>query len=113
MPAPRKAKPDEGVRRPPATTPEGRENELIALSFDLAEQQLREGKASTQVIVHYLKRGSLRDKLETEKLRAENDLLRARIAQAGQDGKQEELYREAINAMREYGGQAETEEYDG
>jgi hypothetical protein len=62
----------------PATTPEGRENQLIAAAVNLAERQLRDGTAAAQVITHYLKLGSTRESLEQEKLRKENDLLEAR-----------------------------------
>ena len=62
----------------PAITPEARENQLISLAVDLAERQLREGTASSQVITHYLKLGSTREKLERERLEEENKLLRAK-----------------------------------
>jgi hypothetical protein len=65
-------------RRPPATTPEARENQLIALAVDLAEKQLSEGTASSQVISHYLKLGSTREQLEKQKLEKENELLKAK-----------------------------------
>ena len=50
----------------PALTPEARENQLISLAVDLAEQQLRDGTASSQVITHYLKLGSTKEKIEKE-----------------------------------------------
>lgn len=50
--------------RPPALSPDQKENELISLAVDLAERQLREGTASSQVIAHYLKLGSSRERLE-------------------------------------------------
>ena len=62
----------------PALTPESRENQLIALSVDLAEKQLREGTASSQVITHFLKLGSTKNQLELEKIRHENALLEAK-----------------------------------
>ena len=46
------------IKSPPVMTPEARENQLISLAIDLAEQQLRNGTASSQVITHYLKLGS-------------------------------------------------------
>ena len=55
-------------RRPPATSVEARENQLISLAVDLAERQLSEGTASSQVITHYLKLGTTKDRLEKEKL---------------------------------------------
>ena len=93
------------ARRSPATTPEGRENRLIALAVDVAEQQLLDGTASAQVITHYLKLGTTRERLEQEKLQRENALLEARV-EAIQSAKEiGELYSQALAAMRVYSGQ--------
>lgn len=92
------------ARRRPATTPEGRENQLIALAVDLTEKQLREGSASSQVITHYLKLGSSREKLEQERLRRENHLLEAKAEAIASAKRVEELYGKALNAMRNYAG---------
>lgn len=89
----------------PATTPEGRESQLVSLASDLAEKQLREGTASAQVISHYLKLGSSREALEQERLRHENELTASKIAAMASAEKTEEMYREALNAMRSYAGQ--------
>lgn len=94
----------QNTRRPPATTPEARENQLISLAVDLAEKQLSEGTASAQVITHYLRLGTTREKLEKEKIARENELLRAK-AEAIESGKRlEELYVDALNSMRTYRG---------
>ena len=95
----------------PALTPEARENQMISLAVDLAERQLQEGTASSQVITHYLKLGSMRERLEREKLEEENKLLKAKTAQIQSMKRVEELYEEAIKAMRNYGGQGEQDEY--
>lgn len=95
----------------PALTPEARENQMISLAVDLAERQLQEGTASSQVITHYLKLGSMRERLEREKLEEENKLLKARTAQIQSMKRVEELYEEAIKAMRNYSGQGEQDEY--
>lgn len=92
-------------RRPPATTPEARENQLIAKAVDLAEKQLMEGTASAQVITHYLKLGSSREKLEQERLTKENSLLDAKREAIASAQRVEELYTTALNAMRSYAGQ--------
>jgi hypothetical protein len=91
--------------RPPASTPEARENQLVAAAVDLAEKQLREGTASAQVITHYLKLGSTRERLEQARLEKENDLLDARREALESAAKVEELYRTALDAMRSYAGQ--------
>ena len=92
--------------RPPALTPEGRENQLISLAIDLAEKQLSEGTASSQVITHYLKLGSTKERLEKEKLEKENELLKAKTESIQSAKRVEELYREALNAMKRYSGQS-------
>lgn len=91
-------------RQAPATTPEGRENQLIALAVDLAEKQLLEGTASSQVISHYLKLGSTKEKIEKEILQEQKKLITAKT-EAMQSAKNvEELYKTALDAMRSYGG---------
>ena len=98
-------------KRRPALSPEARENQLISLAVDLAEKQLQEGTASSQVITHYLKLGSSKERLEKEKLEEENKLLRAKTENLQSQKRVEELYSEAIKAMRNYAGQGETDEY--
>ncbi len=88
----------------PALTPEARENQLISLAIDLAEKQLVEGTASSQVITHYLKLGSSKEKLEQEMLEKRKDLLEAQTQSLKSVQKIEELYENALNAMRNYSG---------
>lgn len=100
------------VRRP-ARTVEGRESQLVALAVDLSERQLADGSASAQVISHFLKLGSSRERLEQERLRNENELLRAKIDQIATGQRSDEMYVEALDAMRRYSGQDPVEpEYD-
>jgi hypothetical protein len=95
-----------GPRRRPATTPEARERQLIALSSDLAEKQLRAGTASAQVISHYLKLGSSRERLEQELMNETIALQKAKRENMASAARVEELYGAAIDAMRAYSGQA-------
>lgn len=88
--------------RPPALTPEQKENELIGLAVDLAERKLREGTASSQLISFYLKLGSTREQLEKDRLISENAMLRAKTEALESQRRTEELYAEAIRAMRNY-----------
>lgn len=88
----------------PALTPEARENQMISLAVDLAEKQLMEGTASSQVITHYLKLGSTKERLEKEKLEEENKLLKARTEALQSAKRVEELYADAISAMKKYSG---------
>ena len=96
----------------PALSPEARENQMISLAVDLAEKQLIEGTASSQVITHFLKLGTTKTELEKEKLRKENKLLEAR-ASAIEDGKEYKiLVEDAIRAIKGYQGLNDTEEYE-
>lgn len=99
-------------RRPPATTPESRENQMISLAVELAEKQLEAGTASAQVISHYLKLGSSREKLEQERLFRENELLSVKAEAIASAKRVEEMYAAALNAMRTYAGQEPLELMD-
>lgn len=97
-------------RRPPATTPEARENQLISLAVDLAEKQLREGTASAQTINHYLRLAGQRERAELRKLESEIKLREAQIESMESGKRIEELYDKAISAMRSYTGHDDEEE---
>lgn len=86
----------------PGLTPEARQNQLISLSIDLAEKQLREGTASSQVITHYLKLATEREKLEARKLETEIEMIKAKTEALHSSKEIEELYKDAIEAMRRY-----------
>lgn len=88
----------------PALTPEARENQMIFLATELAEQQLRDGTASSQVITHFLKLGSSKEKLEHDILKEQKKLITAKTEMLESSKRVEDLYSEAIKAMREYGG---------
>lgn len=90
---------------PPAGTPEARENQLISLAVDLAEQQLRDGTASSQVITHYLKLGSTKERMEKEMMQEQIKLLTAKTEALKSAKHVEELYAEAMAAFRNYSGQ--------
>lgn len=92
------------TRRRPATTPESRENQLVSQALDLAEKQIQDGTASSQVVTHFLKLGSTRERLEQKRLESENELARAKIEAIESHKRVEELYVDAIKAMRTYAG---------
>ena len=96
--------------RRPATTPEARESQLISLAVDLAEQQLSKGTASSQVITHYLKLGSTKEAIEKQILEKQKELLEAKTEALKSAKKVEELYKNALSAMRSYSGQEEVDE---
>ena len=87
-----------------ATTPDARENQLIALAIDVAERQLKEGTASSQVITHFLKLGSSKERLERELLVEQRKLAKAKVENLESMKRSEELYDNAIEAMRRYSG---------
>lgn len=95
----------------PGLTPESRENQMISLAVDLAEKQLREGTASSQVITHYLKLGTTVAKLEKEKLAKENHLLDVKAEAIRSQQRQEELFEKAIAAMKQYQGSGDPIDY--
>jgi chorismate synthase len=107
---PRRAASSEEEQEPrakAASTPEAREAQMIELADALAEKQLREGNASSQVITHYLKLGSSRERLEQEKIKIEKRKLEAQVEQIAQAARTEELFTKAIRAIRSYQGVTE------
>ena len=98
-------------KRRPALTPEARENQMISLAVDLAERQLQEGTASSQVITHYLRLGSTKERIEKEILEKQKELITAKTEALQSAKRVEELYSEAIKAMRRYNGHGDSDEY--
>ena len=95
----------------PALSPEARENQLISLAVDCAEKQLRDGTASSQVIVHYLKLGSTREKIEQAVKQKELELMEAKTKALRDAEEVKVLYEKALKAMKNYAGQGEPDEY--
>lgn len=93
-------------KSPPARTPEGRENQLIALAYDLVERRLREGTATSQETTHFLKMGSAKERKELEILEKQKKLLEAKTDALESNKRIEELYENALNAIRQYSGQS-------
>lgn len=91
-------------KRPPATTPEARENQLIAMAYDLAEKQIADGTASSQVVHHFLKRGSEKERLELEIKLEEKKLITAKTRAIESSERVETLYKQALDAMKLYSG---------
>lgn len=89
----------------PALTPETREDQMVALAMNLAEKQMLEGTASSQVISHFLKIGSTEQRIRKEILEEEKELVKAKAEMLKSEKRTEELYEEAIKAMRIYAGQ--------
>lgn len=90
-------------------SPEARENQVINAAMNLAEEQILQGTASSQVITYFLKLGSSKERLEKEKLEEENKLLRAKTEALQSSARIEELYKEAVKAFTEYQGDTDEE----
>lgn len=88
----------------PATNPTERENQLVSMAFDLVEQRIQEGSASSQELVHFLKLGSTRNALEMEKIHRENQLLEVKAQQIESSKQTEEMYTNALDALKSYRG---------
>lgn len=101
-----------GRSQAPARTPEARENQMVSLAVELAERQLRDGTATSQVITHYLKLATTEDRLRKEKLEQEVKLLEAKTKNIESSARVEELYDKAIKAMNQYKGNDIEEDYD-
>lgn len=98
--------------RPPARTPQEREDQLISQAYDLAEKKIRDGTASSQVITHFLKLGTERERLERSILKSQNKLIEAKTENLESQKKLEELYSNAVAAMRHYNGDDRNDESD-
>jgi hypothetical protein len=95
---------DSSIKRPPATTPEGREQQLIALAMEATEKRIRNGTASAQELIHFIKAGSPNAKLERKILEQQSELLEAKTSAIKSQERVEELYMSALSAMRTYSG---------
>ena len=98
----KKATPEPPVKIRPALDPEAREGQLIALAERLAEKQLLEGTASSQVITHYLKLATSKERLEREMMEEQKKLLEAKTEALQAARRSEELYSKALEAMKRY-----------
>lgn len=99
-------------KRPSATTPQGRENQVVALAVDLAEKQIREGTASSQVLTHFLKLATVEKQLEREILVEHKKLLVAKTEAIASSKRIEALYLNALGAMKSYTGASGGDELD-
>ena len=92
------------TRRRPARTAEERQDQLINLAIDEAERQISKGIATSQIITHYLKLATEREKAEITRIQGEIALQKAKIeAMAGQ-ARQEQMFKDAVAAFRGYQG---------
>lgn len=99
-----KPEPMARASRPPARTPEGRELRIASSILDLVEEQVKDKTVSSQVMTHFLKLTTERERLERLKLEKEVELLAKRAESVESAARMEVLYSEAINALRTYQG---------
>ena len=105
----KKAVPLSNGDHPKAQTPEARDNQLIALSYDLVEQRLRDGTATSQETTFFLKLAAQREKEQLElKIMEEQRKLYSAKTEALQSAKRiEELYSNAMKAFATYKSSAD------
>ena len=94
----------------PALTPEAREKQLISLAYDLVEERVRNGTATSQETTHFLKMGSSKERVEKEILEMQKELISAKTEALQSAKRVEELYADAIKAMRKYSGHGDDDE---
>lgn len=100
-------------RKRAATSPQQRELQLVDAAYDLVEERILGGTASSQETTFFLKMGSSRERLEQERMRHEVELMQVKKEQLGQQAKLEELYVGAIEAIRGYQGLPSRHDADG
>lgn len=96
----------------PALDSENRMQQMVSKALDLAEEQLDNGTASSQVITHFLKYGTEKAKLEAEQIKYQNELLKAKTELAKSQKTSEEMFTKAVEAMRKYSGNGDAEDYE-
>lgn len=112
MPKVNRSQPSEPTcKMRPALTPEANENQMVSLAMDLVRKRLIEGTASSQETTHFLKIGSSKERLEKEILEKQKDLIEAKTQSLQSAQKVEELYTNALKAMRNYSGQGDIDDY--
>lgn len=97
-------------RKKPARTPKQRENQIINLVMDVVEQKIIDGTASSQILCHFLKLATEKERLENDKLRGELELAKARVRQIDMQEDLKSLYEGAVSAMRGYRSTNENDE---
>ena len=90
---------------------EVREKTIINKAINMAEEQIDNRTASSQVLVHFLKLGTVMARLELERLENENELLRAKKESIQSQSENKDLLSKVLAAMRLYTGQDSDDDY--
>ena len=100
-------------RRKPAESSEEQENRMISLAMALAEKKMIDGTASNQMICYYLRLGSSEERLKRQMMEKQKELIDAKTETLKSAQRTEELYANALKAMRRYGGRGEEDDDEG
>lgn len=95
---------------PPALTPEAKESRIVAKAMDMAEEMIDNRTASSQILVHFLKLGTVRAELELEELRHKNALSKAKTDEIEGRKEHKQLYEKVLKHMRMYTGMDDDDE---
>jgi len=96
----------------PALSPEAVENRLINKTYKAVEERIENGSATAAELIHFLRLGSTKEQLELEKLKKENELLKAKTGAIRSQEETKEMYEKAIRAFGRYSGHQSEEEDD-
>lgn len=96
-------------RRSPAKTPEERESQLISKSLNLIEKQIEDGSISSTVLAIYAKASTERDRLEKDRLRNENEVLKKKVESMEAAIDVKNLLEDALGVFRGYSGRSTVE----
>lgn len=102
----------EKSKRAPAMSLEAHQNQMISLANKCAEEQLRKGTASSQIICHYLKMGSERERLAVEQARADLELTKAKTKAIESADQINEMFTKALKVFSSYRGETDEEDED-
>lgn len=110
MPRHKRVEREGAYHDPPALTPEDRTDQLVALAFDLAEERLRDGSASNQLVAEIMRYGSSKERLQNEKIQRENEMLKAKVEAYKALQHSNEMYQKVLDAMKIYSGHFDEDE---
>jgi len=96
----------------PAMSAEEVENRLISKAYKAVEQRIESGTATAAELTHFLRLGSAKEQLELEKLKKENELLKAKTESIRSQEEVKEMYEKAIKAFGRYSGHPDMDEGD-
>ena len=94
----------------PAMSLEGRDAQMASLAYDVVEQRMRDGTATSQETTYFLKLANKNQALEKIKLEKQIELLEAKTEQIKAAKRMDEVYMDAIAHFKIYAGDNDDEE---